>query len=131
MLVGENAARESSLVYQSYALEDMQTRKLAEIDAIRASRGGGGQASIEIGQELYNNKCSACHMFDQRVVGPPYIDVIPKYEGDVEKLKAFILNPAKVDANYPSMPNQGLKPHEAESAAMYLLQHYNELKAQN
>lgn len=126
VLVGENAARESSLIYQTYALEDLHIQKMAEIDAIRAERGGGGQASIEIGQELYNNKCSACHMFDQRVVGPPYRDVLPKYAGEQEKLTEFILNPVKVDASYPAMPSQGLKPHEAESAAMYLLQQYEE-----
>ena len=80
--------------------------------------------------ELYNNKCNACHQFDQRIVGPPYIDVLPKYAGDREGLKQFILNPVKVDPDYPAMPNQGLKPHEAESAALYLLQRYEELQAE-
>ncbi|MEZ4762883.1 MAG: hypothetical protein R3C26_06705 [Calditrichia bacterium] len=64
--------------------------------------------------------------YEQRVVGPPYNSVLPKYEGDMEKLKQFILNPVKVNADYIAMPNQGLKPHEAESAAMFLMKEYEE-----
>jgi len=73
------------------------------------------------GQEIYDAKCSACHLFDQKKVGPPYKTVIPKYEGKKAQLLAFILNPVKVDPAYPNMPNQGLKPAEADSIATYLL----------
>lgn len=73
------------------------------------------------GQDIYNAKCSACHLFDQKKVGPPYKDVIPKYAGKKPQLIGFILNPVKVDPAYPNMPNQGLKPSEADSIASYLL----------
>ena len=33
------------------------------------------------GEDIYNAKCSACHLFDQKKVGPPYNVVIPKYAG--------------------------------------------------
>lgn len=98
---------------------------MQKIESDRAER-GGAEASIELGMEIYNTKCVACHQFEQRVVGPPYSSVLPKYEGDIEKLKQFILNPVKVDADYIAMPNQGLKPHEAESAAMFLMKEYEE-----
>ncbi len=73
------------------------------------------------GQDIYNAKCSACHLFDQKKVGPPYKDVIPKYAGKKPQLIGFVLNPVKVDPTYPNMPNQGLKPAEADSIASFLL----------
>jgi len=73
------------------------------------------------GEDIYNAKCSACHMFDQKKVGPPYLTVIPKYKGNKAGLMAFVLNPVKVDPAYPPMPSQGLKPSEADSIATYLL----------
>jgi len=73
------------------------------------------------GEEIYNSKCSACHRFDQKLVGPPYKETVPKYNGDVKKLSAFIYNPVKVNPDYPAMPNQGLKKKEAEAVAQFLM----------
>jgi len=74
------------------------------------------------GEDIYNAKCSACHLFDQKKVGPAYQAVVPKYKENKAGLVAFILNPVKVDPAYPPMPSQGLKPSEADSIATYLLQ---------
>ena len=74
------------------------------------------------GADIYNAKCSACHMFDQKRIGPPYKEVIPKYQGKMAELVAFIMNPVKVNPAYPNMPNQGLKPAEADSIAHYLVE---------
>lgn len=76
------------------------------------------------GADIYNGKCIACHQFDKKVVGPPYNTVIPKYEGKKDQLVKFILNPVKVNPEYPSMPNQGLKPNEAKAVADFLLSNY-------
>ena len=73
------------------------------------------------GEDIYNAKCFACHLFDQKKVGPPYFETIPKYEGKKEKLVAFILNPTKVNSAYPPMPNQGLRLAEADSIASYVI----------
>jgi len=75
-------------------------------------------------QEIYNGKCIACHQFDRRVVGPPYKEVLPKYEGKMEELTKFILNPVKINPDYPPMPNQGLKPKEAQAVAEYIMVTY-------
>ena len=72
------------------------------------------------GEDIYNAKCSACHLFDQKKVGPPYFETIPKYEGKKSELISFILNPVKKDPAYPPMPNQGLRPAEADSVASYI-----------
>jgi cytochrome c len=75
------------------------------------------------GEEIFNTKCIACHKFDVKLVGPPYQETVPKYNGDVQKLAEYIFNPVKIDASYPPMPNQGLKKKEAVAVAQYLLDH--------
>jgi cytochrome c len=90
-----------------------------EVDVLKARMGVA--AATMSGQEIYDARCSACHMFDQKKVGPPYKEVIPKYEGKKAGLMAFVLNPVKVNPAYPNMPNQGLRPAEADSIATFLL----------
>lgn len=78
------------------------------------------------GEEIFTAKCSACHRFDSKLVGPPYNVVLKKYENNREQLIKFILNPVKVDPAYPPMPAQGLIPPEAEAVADYILKVYKE-----
>lgn len=73
------------------------------------------------GEELYTTKCSACHKFNEKLTGPPYDVTVPKYNGDVKKLAAYIYNPVKIDPNYPAMPNQGVTMKEAEAVAQFLI----------
>lgn len=73
------------------------------------------------GEEIFTRICSACHKFDVKLVGPPYNQTVPTFNGDVKKLSAFIQNPYKVFAEYPPMPNPGLKPKEADAVAQYLI----------
>ncbi|MGH1363358.1 MAG: c-type cytochrome [Calditrichia bacterium] len=128
--VTESAARGNSLLYQNYKLDQIAEKVAFDIEIARSEKSRGVEASIELGEEIYAAKCAACHRFDVKLVGPPHIDVVPKYNGDVEALKEYIYNPIKVDANYPAMPSQGLKPFEAESAAMYLLKRMEEFQQQ-
>ncbi|OGU59173.1 MAG: hypothetical protein A2X64_07230 [Ignavibacteria bacterium GWF2_33_9] len=70
---------------------------------------------------IYFDKCISCHDMDKKLVGPAFKDVVPKFKDNQEALKDFLLNPTKIDPNYPPMPNQGLKPTEAKALAEYLL----------
>ncbi len=86
-----------------------------------------GLVVVEVnGADIYNGRCIACHQFDKKLVGPPYKEVLPKYDGKFDQLVAFILNPVKVNPEYPAMPNQGLKPNEAKAVAEYLIQTYQQ-----
>lgn len=76
------------------------------------------------GEDIYNAKCIACHKFDAVLVGPAYNDVLPKYDGKRDELVKFILNPVKVNPEFTAMPNQGLKPKEAEAIADYIVKIY-------
>jgi len=81
----------------------------------------GVAAAALTGEDIYNGRCSACHLFDQKKIGPAYKDVIPKYGGKKDLIMAFVLNPVKKDPAFPPMPNQGLKPAEADSIVTYIL----------
>lgn len=76
------------------------------------------------GEQIYKNICSSCHSFDHKIVGPPYKQTLPKYEGKLDQLVAFIRNPTKKNPDYPSMPNPALKPAEAQAVAEWLLKTY-------
>lgn len=72
-------------------------------------------------EAIYSQKCIACHKFNQKLVGPPYELTVPKYNGDVQKLADYILNPQKIDPAFPPMPVQGLKKKEALAMAQWLI----------
>ena len=97
-------------------------------DEILAELKGEGTVALLSGKEIYDVRCASCHKFDQKLVGPPHKDVLPKYTGKEAQLIAFIRNPVKVDPAYPPMPNPGLKPQEAEAVAKYLLDEFAKIK---
>lgn len=80
------------------------------------------------GEEIFSAKCSACHEFGAKKIGPAYKDVLPKYENDRAKLLSFVLNPQKMNPLFPPMPNQGLKPVEADSITAYIMKMYKQAK---
>lgn len=72
-------------------------------------------------EAIFTQKCSACHSFDQKLVGPAFNQTLPKYNGDAQKLADFIFNPQKIDPAFPPMPVQGLKKKEALAIAQWLI----------
>jgi cytochrome c551/c552 len=76
---------------------------------------------VKLGETIFTQKCSACHAFDHKVVGPAYNDVVPKYAADPGALTAFIRNPVKKNPAFPAMPGQGLTELEVQSVARFLL----------
>lgn len=86
----------------------------------------GIEAVTVSGEDIFNGRCAACHKFDTRLVGPPYNSVLGKYVGKENELVKFVLNPVKINPEYPPMPNQGLKPNEAKAISEYILKVYQE-----
>jgi len=86
----------------------------------------GLSLNVVTGADIYSGRCSACHLPDARKVGPPFKYVADKYKGKLDALEAFIRNPVKVNPDYPSMPNQGLKPAEIDSIAHYVLRTFGQ-----
>ena len=77
-------------------------------------------AVLEKGKKVFDTVCSVCHRFDVKIIGPPYNEVVPKYKGNIEKLKAFIRNPVKVNPSFPAMPKPAIKEDEVDAVARYL-----------
>jgi cytochrome c len=118
--IGTSARDHAALlaVQDEQSIKDMQTKL-------------GISAVTFTGADIYQIRCSSCHLFDVKKVGPPYFQTVPKYKGNKEDLTAFILNPTLKDPGYPPMPNPGLKPAEADSVAAYLIRtvaaHYGKI----
>ncbi len=118
-IISDQKAMATATKFQSASLS-------AEFDKYFAELKGEGKTVTINAAELYEVKCASCHKWDQKLVGPPHLEVLPKYVGKEAQLVAFIRNPVKVDPAYPSMPNPGLKPNEADALAKYLMETYNE-----
>jgi cytochrome c len=66
-------------------------------------------------------KCSACHAIDKRVVGPAFMDVSKKYQGDkdaVSKITASITKGGSFGWKFGKMPPRGLGANDAEIKSM-------------
>ncbi len=118
----ENLIQTTALADKLIALRmkaDTQFSKLQMDQEVRYS--SNTPFDPKAGEKIYAEKCSACHAFDRKVVGPAHKDVLPKYRGQSDKLQAFILAPQKVDPAFPAMPAQGLSRREVRAVADYLL----------
>lgn len=116
-IISDQKAMATSTQVHSAVLSSEFNKYLAEL------KNEGNKVSIN-GEEIYKVKCASCHKWDEKLVGPPHHQVLPKYAGKEAQLVAFIRNPMKVDPAYPPMPNPGLKPNEAQAVAKYLLDTY-------
>jgi cytochrome c551/c552 len=79
------------------------------------------EPDLEEGKRIYEQRCTACHQFDRKKLGPPMNEAVAKYSGDRESLADFLRKPMKVDPNYPAMPNPGLTEFQVKSVVSYLL----------
>jgi mono/diheme cytochrome c family protein len=75
----------------------------------------------KLGEQVYNDRCTACHSFEQKILGPPFNSVLPKYVQQPGELEVFLKNPKKIDPAYPSMPNPGLTTIQIKSVVKFLM----------
>jgi len=122
-IISDQKAMATATKFQSASMS-------AEFDKYFAELKGEGKTVTINAAEIYQVKCASCHKWDQKLVGPPHMEVIPKYVGKEAQLEAFIRNPVKVNPDYPQMPNPGLKPNEAKAMAKYLLETYEQKKSE-
>ncbi len=90
-------------------------------EAMLASLNPNKAQPVMSGEDIYNARCSACHRFDRKLVGPPYFQTLPHFVGKMDSLEDFINNPYSAVPGYPPMPNQGLKPQEVKNVANYIM----------
>lgn len=80
------------------------------------------EASAKIGKSIFENRCSTCHSWDQKIVGPALGVVMQKYLHNPVALTKFILKPFKVNPDFPPMPNPGLNSTEVDSVTAFLVE---------
>jgi cytochrome c len=116
LIIKDQMAMSNSTKLHSAVLSSDFDKYLSELK-------GEGAAVVKArsGEEIFTIVCSSCHKFDEKLVGPPYNQVLTKYEGKMDQLVAFIRNPVKVDPAYPPMPNFALKLDEAKNIAQYIM----------
>ena len=100
-------------------LTDQREMLVADREELYAA---SSELDPDAGEQIFTRICSACHDFDNRVVGPPYSTVLPKYVDDLDALVGYIFRPEKIDPDYPAMPGQGLNRAEARAVAVYLIE---------
>lgn len=87
-----------------------------------------GLNAVEInGEEIYKGRCAACHKEEDAPTAPAHKNIIQKYLTQADPKAAlvkFVLNPVKVNPNYPPMPNQGLTPAEAAAVSDFMITKY-------
>lgn len=118
LIIKDQLALQNSTEVQTAVMNVKFEKMMAELT------GSGKKATAISGEQIFKNICSSCHSFDHKIVGPPYEQTLPKYEGHVDQLIAFIRNPVKKNPGYPPMPNPGLSPVEADSIAHYIMATY-------
>jgi len=121
LVSGDQMAMENATGEHTLQLEEKAEEMTAERESAREAAMQQAPLGPEEGKKLYEAKCTACHAFDRKVVGPPHREVIPKYEGNIDGLVAFLRNPTRVDPDYPPMPKLGLSEREARAVAEYLM----------
>ncbi len=123
MIVNDHEAREDAIYNQTRLLITRADEVAGEIESSReAERETSVEPDIAVGEKVYENQCSACHRFDQKLVGPPYNQTLPKFRDNQKELADFIRNPYKIDPAYPAMPKLGLSEKEIKSVIAYLYQ---------
>lgn len=120
----DNLAQDTALTEHYLYLQKLTGELERKLEMQREELAAPGEVSSAVGENIFNTRCFACHKFDQRLVGPPYKETLPKYENDMDALVKFILNPVKKNPDYPIMPNQGLTPAEAKAVAKYIMETY-------
>jgi cytochrome c len=129
MIVNDHFARESAIENQTQLLlkraEEIEIRLNSEREQMMSNV---LEPDLSVGKQVYNAKCNACHRFEQKLVGPAYNVVLPKYLDRQGELENFIRNPYKVDQNYPPMPKLGLSEKETKSVVAYLFKKLEEDK---
>ncbi len=120
VVVKDQAAIDNATELQSEMLSSQYQAKMQEIMAKTE------KPKKISGEQIFQNICSACHAFDHKVVGPPYQQTMPKYEGKIPQLVNFILNPTQNNPGYPPMPNPGLTRPQAEAVAHYIMNTYEQ-----
>jgi cytochrome c len=123
-------------IYRSNALEKhrelvrLKTEEFQQIkkEAIVKSKEAKAQVSTatlteaQKGENVFKQNCAACHKPNEKLVGPPVIEMASIYKGDKANLQKWIKTPGKKRQDAPQMPGfPQLKKEELDQLSEYIL----------
>ncbi len=78
---------------------------------------------LATGGAIFKQKCGACHKKDEKLVGPPMLEMVSIYKGKVDDLKNWIKAPGKKRPDFPQMPGfkDQLSDEELSELTKYIL----------
>jgi cytochrome c len=78
--------------------------------------------NIPKGAALFQANCLGCHRKDEKLVGPPILEMVSIYKNDMNGLEQWIKKPGKKRPDYPQMPTlTQLTDADREELAKYIL----------
>ncbi len=106
--------------------EEFQKRKkeaLVESQKEQASEQNANLSLADKGKNVFNQYCAACHKPNEKLVGPPVIEMNSIYKGNKDGLQSWIKNPGKKRPDYPQMPSFAaqLNQEQLDQLAEYIL----------
>lgn len=123
---GRHLYRETALEpHMKLVAEQTQTfaslSKVAQWRQEQGLGGMGGGEKLPLGESVFKNVCSACHMFDKRLVGPPLMEVAEMYQGNPDGIITWVKNPGRRRMDYPPMQAIKLTETQHKAVANYIL----------
>jgi|SRR5690606_34636861 len=82
---------------------------------------------VEIGySKMEGSDCSSCHAKEEKIIGPPLIDIAMQYQNNAENIDKLagkvIEGGSGVWGDYPMPPHPGLSKKDAKAMVAYILQ---------
>lgn len=113
-LVAANTAEFQKLSKDAREHPEEEKEEL-ELDASLGEHAKGGA--------IFKQKCGVCHKKDEKLVGPPMLEMVSIYKGKVSDLKSWIREPGKKRADFPQMPSfkDQLSDEELNELTAYIL----------
>ena len=125
MIVARHEVRETA-VKPHRALVAAKTAdykvKLQEARDYLVMPGGLGGAPASPGAQVFTRRCTSCHAFDRKLVGPPLAQALGIYRGNRQALMSWITKPGRKRPDFPVMPAQEMPPDELQQLVDYLLE---------
>lgn len=87
----------------------------------RAER-GIGQESLPLGERVFRDSCSSCHMLDRVLVGPSIREIAEIYAGDPDSIARWTLSPGRKREDFPVMPGFSFPDEHLRAVAEYMLE---------
>ena len=120
MGVARHVVREN-LLREPRTVAEQRTREYqADLAAFMETYTPEGKVELT-GETLFKRYCASCHAQDRILVGPSSHYMVEKYGGKRDEMVGFVLNPVKINPDFPAMPKPPADKGEIERIVDYIL----------